>query len=70
MIFGKHINRYYLKHLPALLLGLMALVSIDFLQLEIPKLYGMVINGIKDGVVEVSTGEFVPFDMNFLLDTV
>ena len=56
MIFGKHINRYYLKHLPALLLGLMALVSIDFLQLEIPKLYGMVINGIKDGVVEVSTG--------------
>ena len=70
MIFGKHINRYYLKHLPALLLGLLALVSIDFLQLEIPKLYGMVINGIKDGVVEVNAGEFVPFDINFLLDTV
>ena len=70
MIFGKHINRYYLKHLPALLLGLLALVSIDFLQLEIPKLYGMIINGIKDGVVEVSQGEFVPFDMNFLLDKV
>ena len=70
MIFGKHINRYYLKHLPALLLGLLALVSIDFLQLEIPKLYGMVINGIKDGAVEIGTGKFVPFDMNFLLDTV
>ena len=70
VIFGKHINRYYLKHLPALLLGLLALVSIDFLQLEIPKLYGMIINGIKDGVVEVSQGEFVPFDMNFLLDKV
>ena len=70
VIFGKHINRYYLKHLPALLLGLLALVSIDFLQLEIPKLYGMIINGIKDGVVEVSQGEFVPFDMSFLLDKV
>ena len=70
VIFGKHINRYYLKHLPALLLGLLALVSIDFLQLEIPKLYGMIINGIKDGVVEVRQGEFVPFDMNFLLDKV
>ena len=70
MIFGKHINRYYLKHLPALLLGLIALVSIDFLQLEIPKLYGMVINGIKEGVVEIKTGEFVPFDMNFLLDSI
>ena len=70
MIFGRHINRYYLKHLPALLLGVLSLVMIDFLQLEIPRLYGLVINGIKDGVVEVETGVFVPFDMDFLLDTV
>ena len=70
MIFGRHINRYYLKHLPALLLGVLSLVMIDFLQLEIPRLYGLVINGIKDGVVEVEKGVFVPFDMDFLLDTV
>ena len=70
MIFGKHINRYYLRHLPALLLGVLSLVMIDFLQLEIPRLYGMVINGINDGVVEVEAGVFVPFDMDFLLDTV
>ena len=70
MIFGKHINRYYLKHLPALLLGVLSLVMIDFFQLEIPKLYGMVINGIKEGVVEVEAGVFVPFDMDFLLDTI
>ena len=70
MIFGKHINRYYLKHLPALLLGVLSLVMIDFFQLEIPRLYGMVINGIKEGVVEVEAGVFVPFDMDFLLDTI
>ena len=70
MIFGKHINRYYLKHLPALLLGVLSLVMIDFFQLEIPRLYGMVINGIKEGVVEVEAGIFVPFDMDFLLDTI
>ena len=70
MIFGKHINRYYLKHLPALLLGVLSLVMIDFFQLEIPKLYGMVINGIKEGIVEVEAGVFVPFDMDFLLDTI
>ena len=70
LIFGKHINRYYLKHLPALLLGVLSLVMIDFFQLEIPKLYGMVINGIKEGVVEVEAGVFVPFDMDFLLDTI
>ena len=40
MLFGKHINRYYLRHLPALLLGVLALVMIDVFQLEIPKLYG------------------------------
>ena len=70
LIFGKHLNRYYLRHLPALLLGVLSLVMIDFLQLEIPRLYGMVINGINDGVVEVEAGVFVPFDMDFLLDTV
>ena len=70
MIFGKHINRYYLKHLPALLLGVLSLVMIDFFQLEIPRLYGMVINGIKEGVVEVEAGVFVPFDMDFMLDTI
>ena len=43
MIFGKHINRYYLKYAHMLLLGLAALVLVDALQLEIPELYQMVI---------------------------
>ena len=29
MIFGKYINRYYLKHAPTLLLGLLALLTVD-----------------------------------------
>ncbi len=70
MIFGKHINRYYLKHLPALLLGVLSLVMIDFLQLEIPKLYRMIINGINDGAVEVEPGVTAVFDMDFLLDKI
>ena len=49
MIFGKHINRYYLKYAGWLIFGLLSLVAVDFLQLEIPKLYGMVINGINNG---------------------
>ena len=69
MIFGKHINRYYLRYLGWLLLGLVALVAVDFLQLEIPKLYGMVINGMNEGVVTVD-GVQVAFDLNFLLDKV
>ena len=45
MIFGKYINRYYLKHAPVLLLGLAALLTVDYIQLLIPQLYRLVING-------------------------
>ena len=69
MLFGKHINRYYLKHLPALLIGVLSLVVIDFLQLKVPELYRMVINGINDGSVTVDGAENV-FDMDFLLDEI
>ena len=69
MIFGKHINRYYLRFGWMLLLGLGALVMVDFLQLEIPELYQMVINGVNQGYVEIG-GVEVPFDMDFLLDRI
>ncbi|MBQ7872174.1 MAG: ATP-binding cassette domain-containing protein [Oscillospiraceae bacterium] len=67
MLLGKHINRYYFKYLPMLLLGLAALVVVDYFQLKIPELYQLVINGINDGEV-LYKGAMVPFDMDFLLD--
>lgn len=69
MIFGKNINRYYLKYLPSLLLGLLALLVVDYMQLQVPRLYGMVINGVNNGFVELD-GLSVPFDMAFLLDRI
>ena len=69
MLFGKHINRYYLKYSPSLLLGILALIVIDYLQLVIPELYKLVVNGINDGVVE-KNGVTVTFDMDFLLDNI
>ena len=69
MIFGKHINRYYLKYAGWLLLGLVSLVMVDYLQLEIPKLYRMVINGMNTGAAEVD-GMQTAFDMDFLLDKI
>ena len=69
MIFGKHINRYYLRFGWMLLLGLGALVMVDFLQLEIPELYQMVINGVNQGYVAID-GVNVNFDMDFLLDRI
>lgn len=69
MIFGKYINRYYLKYAWILLVGLAALVLVDYFQLEVPELYRMVVNGINTGVVETAEGT-VPFDLNFLLDEI
>ena len=69
MIFGKHINRYYLKYAGWLILGLLSLIMVDSLQLIIPKLYGMVINGMNDGFVMVD-GVETAFDLDFLLDTI
>ena len=67
MIFGKHINRYYFRYAGWLIFGLLALVMVDFLQLEIPKLYRLVINGMNSGSVSVD-GVQTAFDMDFLLD--
>ncbi len=69
MIFGKHINKYYIKYCGWLLLGLAALVVVDYLQLVIPNLYQMVINGMNDGYVVVDGVQMV-FDMDFLLDRI
>ena len=69
LLFGKHINRYYLKYLPAFLVGIFALLMVDYMQLVIPELYRTVINGMTYGSVEVD-GVLVPFDMPFLLDKV
>lgn len=62
MVFGKHINRYYLKHLPALLLGIFALLLVDYNQLKIPELYNTMVNGLD--------GEIEGFTMDFLLNEI
>ena len=69
MIFGRHINRYYIKYLHLILGGVIALVLVDFFQLEIPRLYQMVVDGISYGAVEID-GVQHAFDMQFLLDKV
>ena len=66
MIFGKYINRYYLKNAPVLLLGLLALLMVDYIQLLIPQFYRLVINGVNLGQVVVN-GQALPFTKEVLL---
>ena len=65
MIFGKHINRYYLRFAPLIVLGLAALIVVDYLQMLIPNLYQMVINGINTGFVDGAV-----FDITVLVERI
>ena len=60
MLFGKHINRYYIKYAGWILFGMLALVVVDGLQLITPRLYGTVVDGMS--------GKLEGFDLNYVLD--
>ena len=62
MLFGKHINRYYLKYAGWIILGLLSLVVVDGLQLIVPELYGTVVDGMS--------GHIQGFDLDFVLDEI
>ena len=61
MIFGKAINKYYLRYIHLFILGIIALIIVDYVQLEIPKLIGELIDGLSlstidtDGIVIILT---------------
>ena len=69
MVFGKYVNKYYLKHFFALLLGVIALIAVDYFQLKVPEFYNYVVTGLNDGVVVVG-GQELAFDLDFLLDKI
>lgn len=69
LLFGKHINRYYIRYAPVLLLGIAALILVDIMQLKVPELYRLLINGMNTGMV-VKDGISQPFDLDFLLDDI
>ena len=69
MVFGKYINKYYLRYAPTMLLGIIALVLVDYFQLKLPEFYRIIINGLG-GADVVIDGKTLPFNMELLLDHV
>ena len=59
MLFGKHINKYYLIFSWALLIGIVALILVDVAQLKIPEIYSAIIDGLN--------GEGTPLTETMLL---
>ena len=65
MIFGKRINKYYLKYAALYIIGVIVLVTVDYAQLEIPKIYRMVLLAINSGYIDQDGT--VPFTLDILL---
>ena len=47
MLFGRHINKYYLKYGILFLFVLASLIVVDWVQLEIPTIIGNIIDGLE-----------------------
>lgn len=67
MIFGKHINKYYLKYLWVFLIGIAALIAVDIYQLQIPEIFGNIIDALKEKVLTVDVLRGYVFDMFIIL---
>jgi len=59
MLFGKYINKYYLKYAWVIIIGVLALLLVDIAQLEIPEIYSTIIDGLN--------GEGTPLTKEILL---
>ncbi|MFP4287442.1 MAG: ABC transporter ATP-binding protein [Candidatus Izemoplasmataceae bacterium] len=64
MIFGKTINKYYLKYAPFFLIGILALITVDLFQLEIPLITKDLVNTLESRVDSGNT------DSAFLVELV
>ena len=50
MLFGKYINKYYLRYLPFIILGIAALIFVDFIETQLPEYLGDIIDIIDEGL--------------------
>ena len=66
MLFGKYINRYYLKYAVWFLIGIIALVVVDWIQLYIPEFLGRVVELVNDDIT-VHKQEIIDIGLKVLL---
>lgn len=62
MLFGKYINKYYLKYWAFFLIGIIFLIVVDYLQLYVPEFLGQIIDFFDNGSVaghEKEIGEII-----------
>ncbi|MBP5193153.1 MAG: ATP-binding cassette domain-containing protein, partial [Clostridia bacterium] len=68
MVFGKRLNKYYLKYAWLFIIGIVTLIVIDYAQLQIPKIYRLLLTGINTGFIDEA--RTISFDMGVVLNDV
>ena len=68
MIFGRYINKYYLRYAHLFLIGIAVLIVLDYAQLKIPEIYRMLLTGINTGYIDAEAT--IPFDLDVLIDKI
>lgn len=51
MLFGKHVNKYYLKYFWYFFFGIIALIVVDYVQLLVPEEIGNIVDNVNNGVI-------------------
>lgn len=51
MLFGKYTGKIILRYILFFILGIGALIMVNYFQLEIPEIFGKVVDGINDGTI-------------------
>ncbi len=57
MLFGKHVNRYYKKYFWYFFFGIIAVITVDYIQFFIPEIIGQIIDDLENGVVTINSFE-------------
>ena len=65
MVIGKHFTKYYFKYGLLFIIGILALIIVDFAQLEIPEIIGNIIDGIKDKTL--TSDKIASYALNMLV---
>ena len=47
MLIGKYLNKYYKRYLPLFIIGIIALVAVDYVNTEIPLILGEIVNNFE-----------------------
>ena len=53
MLFGKYINKYYIKYAFFFIVGVVALVAVDYFQLEIPEYIREIVNAVGNEPIDI-----------------